>query len=432
MVLNPLAVDLEASAERLKTIRKRRAKLTRDLDWHRAFDKPATTEAGDRQRAACDALGAEKLEVNRELTDAQHQAQQLEPMVRLGWRPTYWLSHERRDAKEKLSSVQGHMVELEERQNRLKKSIERARASARSTARALNRFERFDPDATRAAIASLEAEISLLHIDHERLAGRKEELDRQLQRPLEVLDNLRSEQREAVRRRDALLHRLSDLQADIDSADELDRLLSAAPNGYERRIIHERCERALGSSSPRAVVSDRRRQLREVKRKLADAEGTLRSFDRNIEKAELRVGTIVRRGARDVRALIVDGSNLCYQGTDFIGLAALRALSRELSRTYDVTLVFDASIRHKLAAESSRDLQDAFPGATVHVVAARTQADETILAAAQDPSVYVLSNDRFREYLDKSAVKEGRLITHEIINGQVLVPDLEVSVTFRG
>ena len=42
----------------------------------------------------------------------------------------------------------------------------------------------------------------------------------------------------------------------------------------------------------------------------------------------------------------------------------------------------------------------------------------------------MLSNDRFSEYRDKPAVREKRLITHEILNGQILVHDLDISLPF--
>ena len=177
-------------------------------------------------------------------------------------------------------------------------------------------------------------------------------------------------------------------------------------------------------------MGDRRRKLTQTTRDLASKDRQLEGIRRNVGKAHDRVKRVVARGTRDIRALVVDGSNLCYQGGDFIRLAALRPLCDHLIGTYDVTVVFDASIRRKLGVLTDRALRDAFPGVTVHVVATRMKADETVLGVAEDPFVFVLSNDRFAEYGEKPAVREGRLIRHEIINGRVLVHDLDISVPF--
>jgi hypothetical protein len=44
--------------------------------------------------------------------------------------------------------------------------------------------------------------------------------------------------------------------------------------------------------------------------------------------------------------------------------------------------------------------------------------------------VYVLSNDRFAEYAEKPAVRDGRVLRHEILNGRILVHDLDVAASF--
>jgi hypothetical protein len=49
---------------------------------------------------------------------------------------------------------------------------------------------------------------------------------------------------------------------------------------------------------------------------------------------------------------------------------------------------------------------------------------------ATAPDAWVISNDRFREYTDKPAVRDDRLIRHEIVAGQLMVHDLDVSIGF--
>ena len=78
--------------------------------------------------------------------------------------------------------------------------------------------------------------------------------------------------------------------------------------------------------------------------------------------------------------------------------------------------MFDASIR-RAPRVNDNHLRRELPGTKVHVVASQGEADETILHAAQDEFVFVLSDDRYAEYRDKSVVHDKHLIRHEIING---------------
>jgi hypothetical protein len=177
------------------------------------------------------------------------------------------------------------------------------------------------------------------------------------------------------------------------------------------------------------VISDRRRTMSEARRESGHIDRQLTGVRRNVTKAQERVTKLATRGARVVRALVIDGSNVCYEGGTFIRLGALGPLCQQLSDSYNVTVVFDASIRRKLGGDDAA-LREALPGSKVHVVASRTLADETILAAAEDPFVYVLSNDRFAEYAEKPAVRDGRVLRHEILNGRILVHDLDVAASF--
>ena len=97
--------------------------------------------------------------------------------------------------------------------------------------------------------------------------------------------------------------------------------------------------------------------------------------------------------------IIIDGKNLCFEGNTFIGLAALIPLTEQVAKRYDVTVVFDASIRRDLKM-SDDQLAKALPAAKVHVVASRAKADETILDAAHESTAWVISNDRYGDYRD--------------------------------
>ena len=107
-------------------------------------------------------------------------------------------------------------------------------------------------------------------------------------------------------------------------------------------------------------------------------------------------------------------------------------MARILSERYVVTIVFDASIRRILGARGADIQRTLGADAEVHVVATREKADETVLElAGLNEGSFVISNDRFAEFREKLAVKEGRLIRHEIVGGRILVHDLGIAEYYR-
>lgn len=219
---------------------------------------------------------------------------------------------------------------------------------------------------------------------------------------------------------------LSRLERQIAEAEDIDERLTRASNGSERYELHQECERLFDVGSPRTAMSAIRSKMRPLKSSIGDHERQSERIRRDMVKTEQRISHLAAVAARDIDALIIDGNNCCYQGSDFIGLAALIPMTEHLAERYAVTVVFDAAIRSLLGA-SDDDVRAALPGASVHVVASQTKADETILDAADEPTAWVVSNDRFGEYRDKTPVKEDRLIKHEIMSGRIFVHDLRVN-----
>ena len=104
---------------------------------------------------------------------------------------------------------------------------------------------------------------------------------------------------------------------------------------------------------------------------------------------------------------------------------------RLLSRIYSVIVVFDSAIRRLLNCDDSGIRKRLGNHAKVHIVASRRLADETILdLACANELTYVLSNDRFGDFNEKSAVKDGRIIRHEIVDGNVFVHDLQLRAAY--
>ena len=206
-------------------------------------------------------------------------------------------------------------------------------------------------------------------------------------------------------------------ESDLEAAQDFDRRLSSAGNSYERAMIHEQCETRFSEGSPRKIIGERQKEIRRL--------------ERDYDKAKRRVEDIAGKAARKIETIVIDGNNLCYEGSTFIGLAAIETLLPLLSRICSVVVVFDSAIRRLLNTDDS-GLQKRLGGhAKVHIVASRRMADETVLdLASASELTYVLSNDRFGDFNEKSAVKGGRIIQHEIINRNVFVHDLQLRAAY--
>jgi hypothetical protein len=213
-----------------------------------------------------------------------------------------------------------------------------------------------------------------------------------------------------------LKSRIAQSQSNLRAAEDLDRQLSSAGNSYERAMIHEQCDRQFGVGSPRKVIGDNQRQIRQ--------------WERDCDKAQRRITDVAQNAARKIEALVIDGNNMCYEGGSFIGLAAIEAVVPTLSSMCAVTVVFDASIRRLLNIDDARLQHRLGDSAKVHVVASRRMADETILdLAGMNERAYVISNDRFGDFNEKLVVRHSRLIRHEIVGGNIFIHDLQLRDT---
>lgn len=320
-----------------------------------------------------------------------------------GLDPRSWFSGERLARKREFTEQYRIFNQLRGERDELRQKSDATDARISSLRSELERHRCFDVLEAEAAIKALNAHISQLTSDLERLLPMKIEVDRQLIALLRELSNVR-------------LHK-NELQREIDDALALRQRLICAADDREREAVREECRRVF--RDPRPDVAALRK-----KAKLAAA-------DRGIAKLEARLKLIAHRANRSITSLVIDGNNLCYQYQDFIGIEALKALVAELSRNYSVIVVFDASIRKLLGGKRDQEISASFGDtAKVHVVAPREQADETVLGSASESNVYVISNDQFIEFPDKPAVLDHRVIRHAIVNNRVMVSDLNVEVAF--
>jgi len=291
---------------------------------------------------------------------------------------------------------------------------------------ALGRFRAFRSVEADVAITCIDTELPLVQARRDHLKARAADVDRAVEGPLAELEKYESEIRDHESTITRLRSEMDRLEGQIDEADRIGKKITNAANSYERALLHQECDRRFGNDSPRAAVRLIRSQMRSLPSSIRDHEQQIDRIRRNMGKTQQRIAKLAEAAARDIDALIIDGNNCCYQDSDFIGLAALIPMTEKLAERYVVTIVFDADIRGLLRV-SDDDLRAALPTANVHVVATHVKADETILDAAHESTAWVVSNDRFGDYREKAAVKERRVIRHEIVRSRVFVHDLGVN-----
>ena len=123
---------------------------------------------------------------------------------------------------------------------------------------------------------------------------------------------------------------------------------------------------------------------------------------------------------------------MCYLHSQkkFLGLKALRPVADLLSEQYEVLIIFDASIRDQLR-KNTEQISNCFSNrVSVHIVSNGEKADESLLKIAINPSDWIISGDRFSDYPEMPAVKNKRLIRHEILEDKVLINDLNFETTY--
>lgn len=404
MNLNPFTKDIAALEHELNKNKTDLSARNKDLSWFNGF-KPeqAIVDIKRAERMSAD-VETKIQQVEHDLTHLESSKKRLADQASLGIDPRYWFSSERAIAKRQLAEVEREIEKFLSKLGTLK--IERAKADElESKARVeIERARNFDPLLAKAVIVALQANIDRIEPQLAHLRQRSNDLDKVLQEPQQSLE--------------ANMLRRDQLEWQISAAADFDQQLKNARDNHARSRIHVQCEKTLGDDKPQNV--------------LRKSKGELRSIEGNIAKLKKRIDRLIGIATRDIRHIVIDGNNLCYEGKRFLKLAALEVLVPLLTHRYKVTLIFDASIRSKLEL-SSQDIANLFPQVErVHIVATRRKADETILAiASDDPHSFVLSNDRFADYPEKRVVKAGRILRHEIVDQFAYIHDLQIEAKFK-
>lgn len=403
MTTNPFAEKLE----KLESEYEEASGLLQDtkmkLAWFQGFNldqESLNLQRTERREAE---IQARLQQAQQRLTSLGSSAKELNGVASMGFDPRYWFSAERAIAKRQLAGVLQELTALQSKAVAMRAEISDAKKLGRKTQGDLEMARTFDPLLAQSIIVVQQEILGRIEPQMVGLRARRDALDDVLMEPLGSL-------RELEAKRGVLMRKIS-------RAEAFNSELSNACNSYERAQIHMRCGNELGDSKPGNVLQQSR--------------GELRSVDGKLAKLRARIDNLTRFATLDIRHIVVDANNLCYEGGRFLRLAALEAMVPILSRKYKVTLIFDANIRRMLKL-SSKDIEARFPNAErVHIVASKRKADETVLAVAgDDPHTFVLSNDRFIDYPDTLAVKEERVLRHEIVGWAAYIHDLQIEAKF--
>ena len=399
---NPLARECTEIQHAIDRLAQARTKVQADLQWYASLDESSlATRIGQCEEAAR-LLRDEIHSLEADIRENSDAVRAIEPAIRTLFNPRNWFDRDQvalRSQRSDLQTKGRHIAGLRQSQVQV---LEKTQAEFGEAVAEQQRYRAFDRAKHQADLQHID---SVMVSKHDALAvvcERKRRVDEVL---LPLVQELRK-----------LQSRIAESQSTLRSAEDLDRQLSSAGNSYERAMIHEQCDRRFGVGSPRKVIGDNQRQIRQ--------------WERDCDKAQRRIADVAQKAARKIEAVVIDGNNMCYEGGSFIGLAAIEAVVPLLSSMCGVTVVFDASIRRLLNINDAR-LQDRLGNsAKVHVVASRRMADETILdLAGANERAYVISNDRFGDFNEKLVVRHSRLIRHEIVGGNVFIHDLQLRVT---
>lgn len=405
---NPFVRELNAIQEKFKSNAALKENTQAELDWYNAFDKDGTharlhglQNAVHQHQAALDRMKPVLIKHTDNVKQAEKKAQ-------LGFNPLYWLSSERQVAVRVHEKALHEMVTFESEYNDTNAKKEQYESEARELQEAMNRYRTFDVLQAEDMVRFLHQEQEMLEHQCTALARRAKDAEALLRPTWEYL-------KQCTEKENTLI-------ADIAVAQKMDDDLTEANNSYERKQIHQSCEEKFRDSKPHRVRNNLERELHSIRS--------------TIEKTRKRLEIDTLRLTRDVQMLVIDGSNLLNKydhnnGDQFIGLTALDALMPALAdKVEKIILFFDHGAPKKLRM-SEQALYERFAqwANEVIVTPMNSPADDTILAAAnKNKHAYVISRDRYNDYLAQYPWIKERLFAPIIANGTVHVHDLFLDV----
>lgn len=399
MILNPYDTQLELANAKVSELDSEYHTIKSEIDWYKSTSIDALTG----RRDGLENLHLKQLQINQQLSYeiSQHNAAINTVKTSIEDRP--WNSKLK---ERKLSELASQSIKsIEWAQLNLSKGEVTLRGYSGQISAEVEVIEKyidFNLNMKNKSLSKLFNDRSVQQQEVERISAEKKRMDEGVGHVQTQIDDTKAQ-----------IVNATDI---IDKARKLDKKLSDNHEAYNRKLVHEECEREFGTGNPKKLILQK--------------ESEIASLERTLEKLSNRGKKLVRKVDRTIKKLILDGNNLCYDGNTFIGLEALNSLVPTLAKHYEIVLMFDASICDLLQRKESIIIESF--KTKVHIVAPGIKADETILdLAGSEPSSFIVSNDRFAEFGEKPVVKKERVIRHEICSGLIFIHDLNISEKFR-
>lgn len=147
-----------------------------------------------------------------------------------------------------------------------------------------------------------------------------------------------------------------------------------------------------------------------------------------------------------IDTLLIDGNNLCFV-TDtnmFIALKAIEKLIPEIKERYPhikLEIIFDKTNSYTTSqlqekydkGGNIRELQEYIKNLlNIDVIFPETAKADTFLVneANNNDTIFILSNDRYKEYEDKDVVANRRVIRHTIGRRSITIEDLDINLNY--
>lgn len=400
---NPLARECAEIRQQIEILVQSLAKIETALQWHASLSESSLSARIKQSEDAGRQLQQEIHSLDGDIRATSESIKAIEPVIRTLLNPRNWFDRDQMALRRQRTDLQTNGRRKAGLRQSKSQALEMTQAQIGEAAAELQRYLAFDLTKHNDDLQHLKSALASRRDELKVFSERKCRVDEVLTPIVQELHKLQS--------------RIGQSKLDLCAAEDLDRRLTSAGNSYERAMIHEQCETRFGVGSPRKVIGDSQRQIRQ--------------WERDCEKAQRRIADVAEKASRKIEALVIDGNNMCYEGSSFVGLAAIEAALPLLSKICVVTVVFDASIRRLLNIDDSGLHGRLGACSRVHVVASRRMADETILdLAGMNERAYVISNDRFGDFNEKLVVRHGRLIRHEIVGGNIFIHDLQLTTRF--
>jgi hypothetical protein len=127
-----------------------------------------------------------------------------------------------------------------------------------------------------------------------------------------------------------------------------------------------------------------------------------------------------QRQARS-NVVLVDGSNVAHSSEGGAPrLANILAVRDKLIEDgLDPIIVVDAALRHQI--DDDRRFEELVEGGTIRQAPAGTDADYFLLEFAEEFDASIVSNDRFRDRIEKYPELRSRLVKYMIVGDEVVL-----------